>query len=88
MESTNKDILILKYQYFPIQYNYQSIFPLLNLFWMIKIRAILLMCFMIENWENSIVAMTTSSPTGTLNFDDVSISLMNEELQHKLVTEN
>ena len=46
------------------------------------------MCFMIENWENSIVAMTTSSPTGTLNFDDVSSSLMNEELQHKLVTEN
>ena len=62
-----KDILILKDQYFPFQYNYQSIFPLLNLFWMIKIRAILLMCFMIENWENSIVAMTTSSPTGTLN---------------------
>ena len=55
---------------------------------MIKIRAILLMCFMIENWENSIVAMTTSSPTGTLNFDDVSSSLMNEELRCKSILEN
>ena len=46
------------------------------------------MCFMIENWENSIVAMTTSSPIGTLNFDDVSSNLMNENLGHKLVTKN
>ena len=45
-----------------------------------EIRAILLMCSMPDSWENLIVAMSTSTTTGTLKFDDVSNSLMTEEL--------
>ena len=41
-----------------------------------------------DNWENLIVSISTSAPTGTLKFDDVSSSLMNEELRQKSVTEN
>jgi hypothetical protein len=33
-----------------------------------------------DNWENMIVAMSTSAPARTLKFDDVSNNLMNEEL--------
>lgn len=53
-----------------------------------EIRAILLMCSMSNSWENLIVAMSTSATTGTLKFDDVSNSLMNEELQRKSIAEN
>jgi hypothetical protein len=35
---------------------------------------------MSDNWENMIVAMSTSAPARTLKFDDVSNNLMNEEL--------
>ena len=52
------------------------------------IRAIFLMCSMSDNWENLIVAMRTSTTTGTLKFDDVSSSLMNDELRHKSIVEN
>ena len=45
-----------------------------------EIKAILLMCSMLDNWENLIVSISTSAPAGTLKFDDVSSSLMNEEL--------
>jgi hypothetical protein len=45
-----------------------------------EIRAIFLMCSMPDNWENMIVAMSTSAPARTLKFDDVSNNLMNEEL--------
>ena len=45
-----------------------------------EIRVILLMCSMLDSWENLIVAMSTSTTIGTLKFDDVSSSLMNEEL--------
>ena len=38
--------------------------------------------------ENLIVAMSTSAPTGTLKFDDVSNNLINEELRHKSIVEN
>ena len=34
------------------------------------------------------MAMSTSAPVGTLKFDDVSNSLMNEELRHKSIAEN
>jgi hypothetical protein len=53
-----------------------------------EIRAILLMCSMPDSWENLIVAMSTSTTTGTLKFDDVSSSLMNEELRRKSIAEN
>ena len=53
-----------------------------------EIRAILLMCYMLDNWENLIIAMSTSTTTGTLKFDDLSSSLMNEELQRKSIAEN
>ena len=53
-----------------------------------EIRAIFLMCSMPDSWENLIVAMSTSAAIGTLNFDDVSSSLMNEELQRKSVAKN
>ena len=46
------------------------------------------MCSMPDNWENLIVAISTSAPTGTLKFDDVSSNLMNEELRRKQVKEN
>ena len=45
-----------------------------------EIRAILLMCSMPDSWDNLMVAISTSAPAGTLKFDDVSSSLMNEEL--------
>lgn len=45
-----------------------------------EIRAILLMCSMLDNWENLIVTMSTSMLVGTLKFDDVSNCVMNEEL--------
>ena len=45
-----------------------------------EIRAILLMCSMLDSWENLIIAMSTSKTTRALNFDDVSNDLMNEEL--------
>ena len=51
-----------------------------------EIRSILLMCSMPDSWENLIVSISTSAPAGTLNFDDVSSNLMNEELRRKLVT--
>jgi len=53
-----------------------------------EIRTILLMCSMSDSWENLIVAMSTSTTTGSLKFDDVSSSLMNEGLRHKSITEN
>ena len=53
-----------------------------------EIRAILLMCSMPDSWENLIVAMSTSTTTGTLKFDDVRNSLMNEELRRKSIAEN
>lgn len=53
-----------------------------------EIRAILLMCSMPNSWENLIVAMSTSTTTGTLKFDDLNISLMNEELRRKSIAEN
>ena len=53
-----------------------------------EIRSILLMCSMPDSWENLIVAMSTSTPAGTLKFDDVSNSLMNEELRRKSTIEN
>ena len=53
-----------------------------------EIRAILLMCSMPDSWENLIVAMSTSAPVCTLNFDDVSSSLMNEDLRRKSIAEN
>ena len=48
-----------------------------------EIRDILLMCSMLDNWENLIVTMSTSATTGTLKFDNASSSLMNEELRCK-----
>ena len=45
-----------------------------------EIRAILLMCSMPNSWENLIVAISTSTPGRNLKFDNVSSSLMNEEL--------
>ena len=51
-----------------------------------EIRATLLMCSVPDNWENMIVPISTSTPARTLKFDDVSRSLMNEELRQKLVT--
>ena len=45
-----------------------------------EIRAIFLMSYMPENSENVIVAMSTSTSTGTVKFDDVSSILMNAEL--------
>jgi hypothetical protein len=42
----------------------------------------------VDNWENLIVAMSTSHTARTLKFDDVSNNLMNEELRHKSITEN
>ena len=45
-----------------------------------EIRAILLMCYMPDSWENLIVAMSTSTTAGTPKFDDINNSLMNEEL--------
>ena len=53
-----------------------------------EIRAILLMCSMPDSWENLIVAVSTSTTAGTMKFDDVSSSLMNEELRHKSIVEN
>lgn len=53
-----------------------------------EIRDILLMCSMPDSWENLIVASNTSAPAGTLNFDNVSSSLMNEELQRKSISKN
>ena len=53
-----------------------------------EIRAILLMCSMRDSWENLIVSMSTSTTIGTLKFDDVSGSLMNEELRCKSIVEN
>ena len=41
-----------------------------------------------DSWKNLIVAMSTSAPAGTLKFDDVSSSLMNEELRCKSIVEN
>ena len=52
-----------------------------------EIRAILLMCSMPNSWENLIVAMITSKNIGTLKFDDVSNSLMKEELRRKSIAE-
>jgi len=49
---------------------------------------ILLMCSMPDSGENLIAAMSTSATAGTLKFDDVSSSLMNEELRRKLIAEN
>ena len=46
------------------------------------------MCSMLFSWENLIVSMSTSSPAGTLKFDDGRNNLMNEEIQRKLVTTN
>ena len=43
------------------------------------------MCSMLDNWENSIVSMSTSDPTRTMKFDDVSNRLMNEELQQSII---
>ena len=48
----------------------------------------MLMCSMPENSKNLSVCMITSTPVGTLKFDDVSNSLMNEELRHKSIAEN
>ena len=45
-----------------------------------EIRGILLLCSMPDSWVNLIVAMSTSTPVGTLKFDEISSSLMNEEL--------
>ena len=53
-----------------------------------EIRAILLMCSMPDSWDNLMVAISTSAPAGTLKFDDVSSSLMNEELRWKSMIEN
>jgi len=53
-----------------------------------EIRAILLMSSMPESWENLIVAMSTSTTTRTLKFDDASGSLMNEALRRKSIGEN
>ena len=53
-----------------------------------EIRAILLLCSMPNSWENLIVAINTSTPAGTLNFDNDSSSLMSKELQHKSISEN
>ena len=46
-----------------------------------EIIAILLMCSILDNWENFRVAKSTSAPVGNLKFDDVSNNLMNEELR-------
>ena len=40
-----------------------------------------------NNWENLIIAMRTSTPVGILKFDDVSGSLMNEELGQTYIFE-
>ena len=53
-----------------------------------EIRVIFPMCSMPNSWENLIVAMSTSTTTGTLKFDDVSSSLMNEELRCKSIVES
>ena len=53
-----------------------------------EIRAILLICSMLDSWDNLIVVISTLAPAGTLNFDNDSSSLMNEELQHKSISEN
>ena len=53
-----------------------------------EIRAILLMCSILDSWENLIVDMGTSTPIGTLKFDDVRNNLMQEELQRKSIIEN
>ena len=53
-----------------------------------EIIAILLMCSMPDSWENLIVAINTSATVGTLKFDDVFSSLMNEELRRKSTTES
>ena len=45
----------------------------------VEIRSILLMCSLLDCWENLIVAMSTSTPIWTLKFDDISSFLMNEE---------
>ena len=52
------------------------------------IRTILLMCSRPDSWENLIVAINTSTSKGTLKFDNVNSSLMNEELQRKSISEN
>ena len=53
-----------------------------------EIISILLMCCMPDSWETLIVSISTSAPAGTLKFDDVSSSLMNEELRRKSVNKN
>lgn len=51
----------------------------------VEIRAILLMCSLLDCWENLIVAMSTLTPIWTLKFDDISSFLMKEELPHKSI---
>ena len=53
-----------------------------------EIRPIWLMCSMPDSWENSIVDFSTLAPVVTLKFDNVSSSLMNEEMWHKSISEN
>lgn len=53
-----------------------------------EMTTILLMCSMLDNSENLIVAMSTSTTIGTLKFDDVSSNLVNEELRCKSIVEN
>jgi len=53
-----------------------------------KIIAILLFCSMPYSWENLIAAISTSASARTLNFDDVSSSLMNEVQHHKSIAED
>lgn len=53
-----------------------------------EIRTIILMCSMPDSWENLIVAIITLAPEGTLKFDNVGSSLMNEELQRKSISKN
>ena len=44
--------------------------------------------FYARQLENLIVAMSISTTTGTIKFDDVSSSLMNEELRNNSIAEN
>eukprot|EP00249_Psilotum_nudum_P030448 c43068_g1_i1 orf=258-698(-) len=48
-----------------------------------EIKALLLLCLLPDIWDNLIVAISSSAPGGTIKFDDVVGSLLNEELRRK-----
>lgn len=43
---------------------------------------------MLDNWENLVVAMSTSTPIRNLKFDDFNNSVRKGDLRHKSIVEN